>query len=66
MTQIRCIQIGGPSGPVIQGPAEIETVRIFSTGEHEPTGYATITVAGQTFKGKMILSIRRIKVREVK
>lgn len=56
---IRCIQIGGPNGPIAQGPAIIATLRNHQTGEPEPTGYATVTDGATEYAGRLVDSIRR-------
>lgn len=54
---IRSIQVS-PNGPIIQGEAKVKTVRIFQTGQQEPTGRATITIGTQRFSGKLLPSLR--------
>ncbi|MBL4898094.1 MAG: hypothetical protein JKX76_00465 [Colwellia sp.] len=54
----RCIQVGGPNGPITQGEAQIEGLLMFHTGQQDPTGRATITIGTQKISGELIPSIR--------
>ncbi|MGB1215065.1 MAG: hypothetical protein ACPG4X_16985 [Pikeienuella sp.] len=51
---LRCITIGNDNGPIIQGPAELQFVRVFHTGELQPTGFATIKIGTTTHTGRLI------------
>lgn len=53
---IRTIEIGQT---LIQGECEIEAIRVFHSGEMEPTGYGRITIGGVTFRGRLVPQFER-------
>lgn len=48
---IRTIQIGQT---LIQGECTIEAIRLFQTGEMDPTGYGKITINGVTYRVRLV------------